>query len=154
MEEAMRGFQSDWLNVTQGMQREMERLLDYIGSSKPPSVYFGQIWEPAVDIYETATEVVVVAELAGVDQNDIEIVADGNSLVIRGQRREVAPRGRKNYYQMEIHAGPFERRIRLPARIDPEKTKASHENGMLEIVLAKARPEQIIHVSVKAFDEF
>jgi HSP20 family molecular chaperone IbpA len=54
---------------------------------------------------------------------------------------------------MEIHAGPFERRILLPARIDPDKTKASHENGMLEIVLVRARPDQIIHVSVKTFDE-
>jgi HSP20 family protein len=150
----MRGFQSDWLNVTQGMQKEMERLLDYLGSSKPPSVHFGQMWEPAVDIYETATEVVVVAELAGVNQNDIEIIIDNNSLIIRGQRKEVAVRGRRNYYQMEIHAGPFERRIRLPARIDPDKTKASHENGMLEIVLAKARTEQTIHVSVKTFGEF
>ncbi|MBM4463237.1 MAG: Hsp20/alpha crystallin family protein [Chloroflexi bacterium] len=150
----MRGFQSDWLNITQGMQKEMERLLDYLGSSKPPTVYFGQMWEPAVDIYETATEVVVVAELAGVNQNDIEIVVDNNSLIIRGQRKELATRGRRNYYQMEIHAGPFERRVLLPARIDPDRTKASHENGMLEIVLAKARPEQVIHVSVKNLDQF
>jgi len=127
--------------------------LDYLGSSKPPSVHFGQMWEPAVDIYETATEVIVVAELAGVNQSDIEIMIDNNSLVIRGRRKEVALHGRRNYYQMEIHAGPFERRILLPARIDHDKTKASHENGMLEIVLVKARPDQIIHVSVKTFDE-
>lgn len=150
----MRGFQSDWLDVTQGMQKEMGRLLDYLGSSKPPSVHFSQMWEPAVDIYETATEVIVVAELAGVNQSDIEIMIDNNSLVIRGRRKEVALHGRRNYYQMEIHAGSFERRIRLPARIDPDKTKASHENGMLEIVLVKARPEQIIHVSVRTLDQF
>ncbi len=142
-------FQHDWLSNIQSMQREMERLLDYFGSSKPPIVHFARMWEPAIDVYETAKEVVVLVELAGVKQDEIEIKVDGNTLVIRGERKEAPLRSKRTYYQMEIHRGPFERGILLPTTIDPEKAKASYEDGLLEIVLPKVIPEQAFQVKVK-----
>ncbi len=144
----------DWLSDVQGMQKEMERLLDYLGSSKPPSVHFARMWEPAVDVYETATEVVVLVELAGVKESDIEIVVNDNSVLIRGQRKEGALREKRKYYQMEIHRGPFQRSILLPARVDTNKTKASFENGILEIVLTKVQQERILRVDIRTVDQF
>jgi len=145
----MLGSPGDWLGNMQSMQKEMVRLLNYLGSSKPPAGHFAPIWEPAVDVYETAADVVVVVELPGVKQDDIEIVVDNNYLVVRGQRRETALLEKRNYYQMEIHRGPFERRILLPARINPDKTRASHEDGILEIVLLKTRQDTTLRVNIK-----
>jgi HSP20 family protein len=142
-------FRHDWLSSVRSMQREMERLLDYFGSSKPPSVYYARMWEPAIDVYERETEVVVLVELAGVKQDEIEVVVDGNTLVIKGERKEATPRSKRTYYQMEIQRGSFERSILLPSTVDPDKTKASYEDGLLEIVLPKLRQEQNLQVKIK-----
>ena len=144
-------FRQDWLSNIQSMQREMERLLDYFGGSKPPIVHFACMWEPAIDVYETANDVVVLVELAGVKQDEIEIKVDGNTLVIRGERKEAPLRSKITYYQqMEIHRGLFERGVLLPATIDPEKARASYEDGVLEIVLPKVIQEQAFQVKVKS----
>jgi len=142
-------FRHDWLSSVRSMQREMKRLLDYFGSSKPPSVHFARMWEPAIDVYETDAEVVALVELAGVKQDEIEVIVDGNTLVIRGERKEATPRSKRTYYQMEIQRGVFERGILLPTTVDPDKTKASYEDGLLEIVLPKLRQEQNLQVKIK-----
>ena len=146
-------FRYDWLSNVQGMQREMERLLDYFGSSKPPLVHFARMWEPAIDVHETEKEVIVLVELAGVKQDEFEVVIDGNTLVIRGERKETPLRSRGTCYQMEIHRGPFERSILLPTTVDPDKTEASFEDGLLKIILPKTRLEQPLRVEIKTFGQ-
>ncbi len=127
----------NWLANIQDVQREMERLLDYLGTSKPPRVHLAKMWEPSVDVYETDKEVVVVAELAGVKREMVELVVSGNTLQLRGERRDTRQAGERTYYRMEIHRGPFEKLVRLPATVDPEETRASYEDGLLVIVLPK-----------------
>jgi len=133
------------------MQREMERLLDYFGSSKPPLVHFARMWEPAIDVYETETEVVVLVELAGVKQDEVEGVVDGKTLGIRGERKEATLRSKRTYCQMEIQRGPFERGILLPSTVDSDNTKASYEDGLLEIVFPKFQREQTLRVKIRTF---
>jgi HSP20 family protein len=145
-------YHGEWSDTTRGMQKEMERLLNYLGNSKPPSVHFARMWEPAADVYVTATEVVVLMELAGVRRDEIEIVVDGDTLVVRGNRKETAVRDKRSYYRMEIHRGPFERRVILPARVDSERTEASYQDGLLGIVLPKLRQERTLRVNVKSLD--
>ncbi|MCX6000509.1 MAG: Hsp20/alpha crystallin family protein [Chloroflexi bacterium] len=142
----------NWLGSMQSMQKEMERLLNYFGSSKPPSGRFARLWEPAVDVYETATHIVVMAELPGVKRKDIDLVVDSTSLIIRGEKTESSQGEKRSYSQMEIHTGPFERRILLPARIDPDKTEATHEDGILEVALAKVRQERTRRVEIDIRD--
>jgi len=115
----------------------MERLLDYLGSSKPPRVTLARLWEPSVDVYETGREVVVVVELAGVKREAIELVVSGNAVHLRGERRDTGQAGERTYYRMEIHKGSFEKTVHLPAAVDPEKTRASYEDGLLVIVSPK-----------------
>ena len=84
------------------MQREMERLLGHLGSSKPPEVYFApKAWEPAIDVYETEKEIVVAVELAGVNLEGIGVALEGNTLVVRGERRETPSPERRSYHRME-----------------------------------------------------
>ncbi len=132
----------DWSEVIITIQQDMERLLGDFTSRKPPSVRFSpRAWEPNIDVYETADEIVVLVELAGLKQEEIEVVVQGNSLVIRGERRDIKQGIRRSYYQMEILWGPFERGITLPVVVDADGTKAYYEAGFLEIVLPKLREE-------------
>ncbi len=143
-------FGGNWQG-SQSMQGEVDRLLSYLRSSKPPSVRFALPWEPAVDVYETETEVVVIMELAGVKPDDIEIAIGDRHLLIRGWRQEpVSGSARRKYYQMEIHRGPFERRIPLPSAVDAEKAEATREDGILHIRLPKTRQAQL-RVEIKTY---
>lgn len=143
----------DRLSSIQGMQRQMEKLLDYLGSSKPPMVHFARLWEPAVDVYETEENVVVLVELAGVRQDRLEVMVEGSAVVVRGERKEIAPGGSKTYYQIEIHRGRFERVVPLPAAVDPDKTRASHDDGLLEVVLPKTKEGRVLRLKVRTTEE-
>ena len=146
----MVGFRRDWFIQINTMQREMERLLEHFASSKPPMVQFSpQVWEPAIDVYETDEEIVVVAELAGVREENIEIVVDRNTLVIRGDRNTALPSGQRICHQLEIASGPFLRNITLPTPVEPEQTRASYQDGFVRINLPKVRAERTRTVKVR-----
>jgi HSP20 family protein len=71
-------------------------------------------WEPPVDIFETARELLIVAALPGVEPQDLDVSIEGSLLIVAGQRRLPAARG-ATIHRLEIPHGRFERRIRLPA---------------------------------------
>jgi HSP20 family protein len=149
----MVGFQRDWLIRIDLMQREMERLLDHFAGSKPPMVKFTRrFWEPAVDVYETANEIIVIVELAGINEDDIETIVHRDTLTIRGERRVTDLGIQRNYYQMEIYSGPFQRSIKLPAIVDTEGAKAIYCNGLIKITLHKSKREHARRVNIKSID--
>ena len=132
-------LRQDWFTPFDEMRREMDRLVDDFSSGRTPAFRFSRrSWEPLIDIYETTNTVVVVAELAGLKEEDIEVLVLGSNLLIRGIRGDSAPRGQRSYYQIEIRRGPFERENVLPVPVDPEQTNAYYENGLLQVVMAKA----------------
>jgi HSP20 family protein len=146
----MAEFRRDWLIQIDTMQREMERLLEHFASSKPPMIQFSpRLWEPAIDVYETDNDLVVVVELAGVKEEDIEIVVDRNTFVIRGERKVSPSSGHHIYHQMEVASGPFERSIVLPVAVEPGQTKASYRDGLVEVILPKVREKQVHKVQIK-----
>ncbi len=143
-------LRSDWTEIVVTMHREMERLLGDFSSRKPPAVRFSpRTWAPAVDVFETADEVVALFELAGVKEEQIEVEVYGKELIVRGERRDVKQGISRSYTQMEILWGPFERRVTLPAAVEVEKTRAFYENGFLEVVLPKVKVEVRRRVEVK-----
>ena len=97
-------------------------------------------FRPQVDCYRTDAEVVVVAELPGVDPDTIQLVAGARALVIAGERRR--PKQGGHYRQMEIDYGPFQRQVTWDEEVDPERATAAYTRGMLEISLPLA-PEPI-----------
>lgn len=98
--------------------------------------------EPAADVYETDSEVVVLVEIAGIAGEEIELEIEGRTLVIRGTRRPLPGRARRVYSQMEITHGAFQRELMMPAEVDAGKAVATYEHGILEVVLPKAGPSQ------------
>lgn len=136
----MSNFFQDWLIDIEGVQSQFERLLEHIANAKPPLVQFSpRVWAPAVDVYETPEEVVVVAELAGVTPDDIHLQVDAKSLVILGERVDRRPERRRTYHQMEIASGSFQRVISLPAAVEIETAQASFADGFLVVVMPKSK---------------
>jgi HSP20 family molecular chaperone IbpA len=96
-------------------------------------------FRPQYDCYRTddPPTLHVVVELAGVDPGSVEVVASGNTLVISGTReRPHTPAAR--YLAMEIDYGPFQRRVELGDEIDPARTTATYDRGLLKVTLPVA----------------
>ena len=97
-------------------------------------------WSPAVDIFETGDRIVVRADLPGLEQSEIEIRVDDNTLTLRGDRRPSSEVKPEDFHRAERPHGPFMRSFSLPQNIDQAAIKAAHRNGVLEVVLPK-KPE-------------
>ncbi|MBM3311775.1 MAG: Hsp20/alpha crystallin family protein [Candidatus Aminicenantes bacterium] len=94
-------------------------------------------WAPAVDIYETENELVLSAEIPGLNEKDVEIKVEDNTLTLKGERRFEKETKEENYHRIERSYGSFYRAFTLPNSIDPEKIQAEHENGVLRISMPK-----------------
>lgn len=140
----------DWSELVINLQKEMERLMDDFATRKPPMVRFSpKTWEPSVDVYETENEVVILIELAGVKEDEIEVAVDNKIVTIRGDRKDIKRGIRRTYSQMEILWGPFERNIPLTTNVDVSQVKAYYESGFLEIVLPKLNDNKYRQVNIK-----
>lgn len=102
----------------------------------------GALWQPAVDIFERENEIVVRANVPGVEQKDLDVRVDKEKVMIRGETREEKEETRGSYYRRERYYGAFNRVIPLDTPVVPEKAKASFKNGVLEIVLPKEEEEE------------
>jgi len=126
------------------IDREIDRFIDQYQRHKRPAVHFGaHSWRPLVDVFETPDMVVALVELAGVDQEQLEVVVEDRVLTIRGRRGEGTDQRPSSYHIMEISHGPFERTIQLPTRVDGENTRAATHEGLLEVRMPKLQPQQI-----------
>ncbi len=134
------------LRELRGMQEQMNRLLDLAWNRGPGEELREGVWQPLVDIFENDEEVVIKAELPGVDQEDIEVKIEDTTLIIRGERKQDAEIRQENYHRIERYYGPFQRSFLLPQTIDQQKVKAACDKGVLTITLPKKeviKPRQI-----------
>ena len=117
------------------MERTWQQMLGPPGSPR----FRRPVIEPPADIYETAESVVVVVEIAGINDQEVEISVDDNTLTIRGLREDRQRHPKRLYTQMEINCGPFERILSLPSEVDASKATGTYDDGFLEIVLPKVK---------------
>ena len=108
-------------------------------------------WAPSVDIYETDHDVVLKAELPGVDPKDVEIRVEDGTLYLKGQRKFENEVKEENYHRVERSYGSFTRSFALPSSVNSDKAKAEYKDGLLTLTLPKreeAKPKTIqINVS-------
>jgi HSP20 family protein len=90
----------------------------------------------------TDKEILVEAELPGIDDNDISLSLQDGVLTIRGEKKLERDEEKENYRMMERRHGSFQRSVRLPDTIDEDNIEASFDNGVLKVRLPK-RPEAI-----------
>ncbi|RZB32600.1 MAG: HSP20 family protein [Desulfobacteraceae bacterium Eth-SRB2] len=103
-------------------------------------------WNPVVDIYENEENIVITAELPGVDKKDMTVDIKGRVLTLKGERLTDNEVKEDNYYRQERCYGKFERCFTLPVEIDPEKIKADYKDGVLKIAIPKteeSKPKQV-----------
>ena len=99
------------------------------------------VWTPPTDVYETAGQLVVKVEVAGMREEDFEVAVEDQILSIRGNR--ISQNERRAYHQMEIRFGKFEIAIGLPSSIDLEEASAEYKEGFLTILFPKIKAKQI-----------
>lgn len=103
-------------------------------------------WNPTVDIYDNDENIVIKAELPGIEKKDIVIDVKDGVLTLKGERSFDNEVKEKKYYCRERTFGKFERVFRLPAKVDPEKISADYKDGVLKIDIPKPeeqKPKQI-----------
>jgi HSP20 family protein len=96
-----------------------------------------QLKAPKVDVIDRDSEVLVRAEVPGVDKKDLDISVAENAVTIRGETRKEEKEEKGEYYRCEISTGSFARTVALPAEVDADKAKASFKDGVLELTLPK-----------------
>jgi len=128
-------------------QREFDRLF-----REAFSPFFGEgelstrTWAPPVDIYETGDNIVLKAELPGVDPKDVEVRVEDNRLYLKGERKFEKEVKEENYHRVERSYGSFARSFALPNSIDSEKVAAEYKDAVLTLTLPKreeAKPKTI-----------
>jgi HSP20 family protein len=103
-------------------------------------------WIPACDVFEDKDSVKIVAELPGVEPEDVKISLENNLLTVRGEKRQKAEENNERVHRYERTYGSFERAFALPTTVDPEKIAANYSNGVLTVTIPKAeraRPREI-----------
>jgi HSP20 family protein len=130
------------------LEREMEDMF-----SRFPTWPWGERergWAPAVDMVDRKDEIVLRADLPGLEEKDIEVTVQDSNVTIRGERKEETEEKKDDYYWCERSYGAFVRTLPLPTGIDADKVKATFKNGVLEVHLPKAKEAKGKKIEVKA----
>lgn len=104
---------------------------------------------PSIDVVDRESEILVRAELPGVDKKDLDITVSDDSVTIKGSTKRESKEEKGDYYRCEITQGSFARTIALPCAVSSEKGKASFKDGMLELVLPKTAPSKRRSIKVE-----
>ena len=107
-------------------------------------------WAPVVDVYAKGDDIVVHAELPGVEKDDIEIHVENGTLTINGERKRASEIEEGKVYRLERAYGSFTRRFSLPKGLDASGVKASFKDGVLEVTLPKAEEAKPRKIEVEA----
>jgi HSP20 family protein len=133
-----------------GLQDRMNRLFDEsfrgIQRGNEDDWSLGGSWAPLVDIYEHEGNIVLKAELPGLQPKDVDVRVENNVLTLRGQRLFNDEIKREQYHRVERAYGSFSRSFTLPSVVDTEKIRAEFKDGVLRLTLPKreeAKPKQI-----------
>jgi HSP20 family protein len=101
---------------------------------------------PAVDVYEDEQNLVLKLEVPGVNEEDLNVSVENNTLTVQGERKFEKEEKEENFHRIERRYGSFTRTFKLPNTVDTDKVEAGYEKGILKIALAKraeAKPKQI-----------
>jgi len=122
---------------------------DMFRSMSPGFTLAERSWKPSMDMSETPEEIVIVAEIPGIEKEDLEVEISSKAVRIKGRRLAKYCTENTTYRLAEIQYGRFERVLYLPSPIDPEVVSASFQNGLLEIRLAKLSTERIHKITIQ-----
>ena len=133
----MKWFDDEIEKEFERMRQRMEKML---GSPSRPgaATLCGDVgWRPSLDLYETDDELIILVDLAGIQAKDVEVVVEGEKILISGNRCRPLDQNVSRVHHMEIDFGPFSHTILLPVRVDPDGASSTYRDGFLVINLPK-----------------
>jgi HSP20 family protein len=110
--------------------------------SAPSRIEWSEELVPSIDVRETDTDLIVEAELPGMDEKDVSVTLSNGVLTVKGEKKSEREEKEEDYHLMERSYGSFQRSFRLADTIDPDKVTAAFDKGVLKITLGK-RPEVV-----------
>lgn len=145
------------LSPLEEMEQMMERFfgrswlqpwrMEWPDWSRLPAPFEGRM--PKIDIVDRDKEILVHAELPGVDKKDLDVTMTDTTVTIKGKSRKEEKEEKGDYYRCEISQGSFARTVTLPAEVDTDKAKASFKDGMLELTLPKVNVSKRRNVKIE-----
>ncbi len=106
----------------------------------------------SVDVYQNKDSIIIKSTIAGVKPEDIDISLQNDLLTIKGKREADTTIKQEDYFYQECYWGSFSRSIILPVEVKIEETKAELKNGILTVILPKAKPTKAVSIKVKIDD--
>ena len=127
------------------MRREMDKIFRLVSSPslRAPAGY------PAVNTWADKDKIIVKAELPGVQEKDIDISIEGDTLTISGERKSLGLPDDVVFHRQERRNGKFTRVLKMPYQVDPDKVAALLKNGVLEVNLERSEADKPRKISVK-----
>ena len=125
------------------LQNRFDRLFDAVGGRQ-------ESWLPAVDVFDTQDAVVLKAEHAGMNPDDIQIEVEDNVLTIKGERKFEEKVDEERYYRVERRFGSFQRSLALPQGVKADQIEAAYDEGILTVTVPKAEQEKPKRIEVQA----
>jgi HSP20 family protein len=140
---AERGFGDD---PFLSLHREINRMFDDVFRGSPAwgaRGGEGSNFVPAhMDVSETESQVRICTELPGVNQDDVEVTIDDDTLTVRGEKKLERKDDKENFRFMERSYSTFQRSLRLPFPVDPDQVQAEFNNGVLTVTLPKTKAQE------------
>lgn len=138
-------------SLMEPLRNEMEDLFSrFFGTTNGSAL--ATTWAPNVDVEETEKELVVKADLPGVDAKDVDISVTDGMLILKGEKKEAKEEKTKNFHRVERFVGQFYRAVPLPSGTDPSKIDATIAKGVITVTIPKKPEAQIKKVPVKSAD--
>ena len=106
-------------------------------------------WIPALDVSETDAELIIKAEVPGIDPKDIDITLNNDLLTVKGEKKKETKEEKENFHRVERHYGSFARTVRLPTEVKADDVEATYNNGVLKLVMPKAETSRVKRIEVK-----
>ena len=126
------------------LRAEMDQLFDHFSIGRFPSlphlmepVTKGGTMVPNIDVHENEKEIVVEAELPGIDEKDVSVTLHDGVLTVKGEKKFEQKTEEQNYHTMERRYGSFTRSVRLPDTADEDNVSADFKKGILTVTIAK-----------------
>ena len=132
------------------MRTDMDRFWDsFLEGGLRTRTEEGGEWLPSLDVAETKNELVVKAEVPGMDAKDINISLSDGMLTVKGEKKQEREEKEADYHLVESSYGAFTRSIQLPTEVQSDKISASYRNGVLTVILPKSDGPQKKEIKVK-----
>lgn len=139
----------DPMRELQKMSRRLEQAVEPFSFTETEGL--GSRWQswPSVDVYEDRDEIMLRAELPGMEQKEVEVVLEDSTLTLRGERHLHREDKRENYQRVESAYGNFSRSFALPSTVDRDKVRAEMRNGILEVHVPKREGARGKNIPIK-----